>query len=533
MLYPDDLKDMPDYFVQNFRELEDWVVQDFGRRVGKAGQITDTAEWQLIRATELNMSADRFAEKLAEVADISIEEARKMINDAADLSMDRDKEIYRLVGEDVPTSEQYKKYINAASRQLSDEFANITGSMGFAYKDAFGNTQFTFFQNYYNQCCDLAQMQVSTGTLSYQQAIKSAVDKMVNSGLRTVDYASGYQCSAEGAVRRSVLTGVNQMADKMNQQVEEDLDAEYVEVSAHAGARPSHAVWQGRVYKLVGSEPGYPNLVDATGYGSVTGLCGANCRHSKYAFFPGISERAYTDYDLEHMDPWKKRTIDGKEYTYYEATQRQRAIERQIRKSKQKITGYEAAGNMDDAIENESIKLQRLKQYYKSFSNKASLRMDNSRHQVTGFDKSISQKAVWTYKKVANSATKKYNKDETKSVDLYLMDKKLAKDIKESYNLTHKTNKYKDHTKEEADKTGRSYLTITYEEAQEIVNKYATTGTFVRKQDESLKWVNKERIEVDHDVGVYRDEAGFEAKTNKLMLVYSKKGGTHLIPRRP
>ena len=158
-------------------------------------------------------------------------------------------------------------------------------------------------------------------------------------------------------------------------------------------ARPEHAEWQGKVYKLNGSEPGYPNLAAATGYGTGPGLKGWNCRHDFYPFFPGIDERAYTDEDLRNIDP-PPFEYDGKTYTAYEASQRQRQMETAMRRTKRRIMAADGAGLTDDFTA-ESIKLRRQREMYREFSHKAHLPTQEDRMQVLGFGHSMSSKAVW------------------------------------------------------------------------------------------------------------------------------------------
>ena len=229
--------------------------------------------------------------------------------------------------------------------------------------------------------------------MSHQQAVRSAVQELADAGISFVDYASGWVNRADVAARRACLTGVSQLSGELSMQNAETLDTGYVEVTAHMGARPEHAEWQGKVYKLNGSEPGYPNLAAATGYGTGPGLKGWNCRHDFYPFFPGIDERAYTDEDLRNIDP-PPFEYDGKTYTAYEASQRQRQMETAMRRTKRRIMAADGAGLTDDFTA-ESIKLRRQREMYREFSHKAHLPTQEDRMQVLGFGHSMSSKAVW------------------------------------------------------------------------------------------------------------------------------------------
>jgi len=151
----------------------------------------------------------------------------------------------------------------------------------------------------------------------------------------------------ETAVRRAVITGVNQTCGMLQEARAEEMECDLIEVTAHAGARPSHAEWQGKIYSRSGTHPKYPSLVEATGYGSATGLKGVNCRHDFYPFIEGVSEPAYEEEELTNFEEARDYTYNGQEMTEYEATQQQRYIERQIRKYKRKQQVLKAAGLPD------------------------------------------------------------------------------------------------------------------------------------------------------------------------------------------
>lgn len=281
--------------------------------------------------------------------------------------------------------------IEAIRRQTLDEFHNITASMGFLVNN--GRTMLPPAKAY-QWALDSATLQIQSGAISYNQAIKSAIQQLAGGGLKVVNYESGHVDQIDVAVRRAVMTGVNQICDQYTNQSAEFLETRYFEVSAHSGARDkpgpspwsSHKDWQGKVYYQ--SENGeddplglYDDLVATTGYGFVDGLTGANCRHHKYPYIPGVSERTYTDEQLAHIDDGLGCEFDGKKYTAYEATQMQRRIERQIRAQKKLKNAYEKSGLAEEA-QAASIKLRRLNAKYKAFSEAAGLPEQRERTKV-------------------------------------------------------------------------------------------------------------------------------------------------------
>ena len=226
------------------------------------------------------------------------------------------------------------------------------------------------------------------GAINYNQAIKTAVKELADSGLKVVDYESGHQDHVDVAVRRAVMTGVSQICAKYTEQSAEYLDTPYFEVSAHVGARDkpgpspwsSHKDWQGKVYSVRTGDI-YPSIYDVCGLGAVDGLEGANCRHRRFPWVEGVSERTYTDEQLEHIDDGHGCTFDGKDYTAYEATQMQRRIERTVRKLKREKAAYKAAGLHEDETA-ANIRLRRLNAKYKAFSAEAGLPEQPERMRV-------------------------------------------------------------------------------------------------------------------------------------------------------
>lgn len=398
-LTPEELKGIPEGFVKLFQELEDFIISDISRRIAKVGSLTDSAKLQVIRANEIGISIDSIKEKVEEILKISDEKLEEIFKSAGLYSMSKENALYSAAGlgeVSVLENTALKSIIYASIKQTSGELYNLTQSLGFAQK-VNGKIVYKPIAKYYHDAMDLAVMQIKSGVTDYNTAIRQAVNKLCESGIRYVDYESGVVNRIDTAVRRAVLTGSNQMTQKMTIKGMEEVGNDFVETTAHIGARPSHADWQGRVFCYSGKSREYPPFVESTGYGTGAGLGGWNCRHSFYPFVPGISVRAYTDEMLANIDPPPFK-YNGKEYTYYEATQHQRYIERKIRKTKTQLIGYNAAG-LDKDFQNASIRLKQQERYYKEFSKVANIPTEKDRLQLHGFDRSIAQKAVWANKK--------------------------------------------------------------------------------------------------------------------------------------
>ena len=253
------------------------------------------------------------------------------------------------------------------------------------------------------QAADYAHMEIVYGKKSVYDAVAFAVSdvlKDTGNAFSRVTYPSGHSDAIEVAMLRAARTGGAQTAATVIERYCDESKIELVEVSAHYGARPEHAVWQGKVYSLHGSTSKYPNLADATGYGTVTGLLGANCMHLYYPF-PEGSERTYTDEQLQEMQN-EKLMYQDKEVPTYELIQKQRAFERSIRKQKQDILKNEAAGSDVTA---DKIRLKNTQNRLKRFLDDVGFTRRPQREQVYGWDRSHAAQ-VGAVKLLTNAAGK-------------------------------------------------------------------------------------------------------------------------------
>ncbi|MGN1090706.1 MAG: phage minor capsid protein [Huintestinicola sp.] len=405
MLTPDYLQGAPAELENLFLKLEEEIISDICRRIAKVGGLTDSAEHEIIRLKELGAGTDYIKQKIAEYSGLSDEAVDSLFFDAAQTSDEFYSDVYDKAN--VPyTPYEYNEFfqqaVTAAVNQTKGELRNFTQSMGFSYRGSNGQIRFHTAAEAYRDCLDYVFMQTATGMTDYNTAVRNATKRLTDSGLQFVDYESGVRNHADVAARRAVLTGLSQYTGKIAERNMQELDTDIVEVDAHPGARPDHAEWQGRWYSFSGKSEKYPSLVEVTGYGTVTGLKGANCRHDYYPVIEGISEPSYTEEELRNIDP-PPFEYDGKTYTCYEATQRQRYMERAIRKTKRELLAADSTCDKDKFTE-KSVLLRRQKEEYNKFSKAAGLLTQNERTQVAGFGRSEASRASWAAKKVQTAS---------------------------------------------------------------------------------------------------------------------------------
>lgn len=407
MLTPDYLDTLPDAVVALWQQVEDDILRDIARRIGKVGSVTKTAAWQAWRYEQMQACHQDVVSLLAKYSGKSKDAIRKALLDAGLETLASDDALYQSLGfapSAIDTNETLNNLLNAGYRQTLGTWQNLTATTA--------NTVTGEFE----RALDRAWLQVSSGAFDYKTAIKRAVDGLAVR-MNGVTYPSGHRDTLEVAVRRAVLTGANQTCAKLQLARADEMGCEFVEVTAHAGARPEHALWQGKVYHRGGAVTyqgvRYGDFEAATGYGTGPGLCGWNCRHNFYPFFPGLSAPNYSQEQLETFSA-KEVSYGGKQYTRYEISQMQRALERQVRNLKRRYLAEDAAGVDSTAA---AVKLRAARKDLKDFVQATGGRNDSARTSVSGFGHSQASKATAVARKeIEKYSAYHYNKNGTIAV---------------------------------------------------------------------------------------------------------------------
>lgn len=382
---PELLDALPEELAELFRALEVTLLEEICSRLKAADELNEVTVQDIRTLRSHGIDLKEIEKAIRKTTGISETKLNKLLVDVVERNQKYYTDLIDLTHITQPETLVDAAEVAAIRAQTFGTFHNLTASMGFLV-DA-GRTMLPPAKAY-QWALDNATMQIQSGAINYNQAIKSAVKQLADSGLKVVDYESGHRDQIDVAVRRAVMTGVNQICAKYTEQSAEYLETPYFEVSAHSGARDkpgpspwsSHKDWQGRVYSIRANDI-YPSIYEVCGLGAVDGLEGANCRHRRFPWVEGVSERTYTDEQLAHIDDGLGCTFDGKTYTAYEATQMQRRIERTIRKQKRLKNAYSAAGLEEDATA-ANIKLRRLNAKYKEFSKAAGLSEQPERLKV-------------------------------------------------------------------------------------------------------------------------------------------------------
>lgn len=390
MLTPDYLEHCADEAIKINAELENFIIKDIARRIVQSGVMTETARHQIKAIQESGYLYNDIIVEIANISKLSTKVVKEIFEDAAIETMTFDDKIYELAGLK-PTafreSPAMMQILKTGIQKANNDINNLTmTSAGTA-------------QSKFQEITNMAYRQYTSGAFDYNTAIFNAVEQLSKDGINVM-YPSGKLDKIDVAVRRAVLTGVNQTANELQDKRAEELKTDLFEVTAHIGARvtkkqdwTNHAWWQGKVYSISGTSDKYPPLA-ITGYKiKIDGLAGINCRHNKFPFIEGISKRAYTDKELEEINN-KTVIYNGKEYGEYEALKMQREKERNIRATKREISGYQGImlGAEDETILNEARnkynlskrKLKKQEKEIRDFIKQTGLKRNNERERVIG-----------------------------------------------------------------------------------------------------------------------------------------------------
>lgn len=408
MLTPEYLWSVADPIVNIWEELNKWALKDICERIMAADlydyhELPGTARYRAWLLDQSGMHYEEMISVIAALTRTSEKEVKRLFEEAGLLTLENDKPIYENQGLSIPDIRT-----NSGLFQILNEvYQRTNGEMKNYIRTTLRNSQKQFYDS-----LDRAYMAVATGTRSYSEVIKETVEDLAKEGTR-VTYPSGHKDTIEVAVRRAVLTGVNQGAARISLENALQNGYEYVAIDAHVGARvddkdkiANHAGWQGKIFKIIGSTEQYGNLEEETGFpGNPLGLCGYNCRHH---FFPHI---------LGDTNPFEQNIPDEEENRKaYELSQKQRYMERKIRETKRNLLGLETCiKNCPDEktkfelqmeYDKKAAKLQKQNQAYREFCKENKLQTEDERLKPAKWDKTNADSARGAAKRY-NAAKKK------------------------------------------------------------------------------------------------------------------------------
>ena len=396
MLRAEEIEAMRDAATDLLRPVIEYLLRDIAERVAKAGQLTATAQYETWKLQQLGVSQRDLRTYLKKALRVSNAKLRQLLTQSAEAGYNYDLSSLPTVRA-IPfeENEAVQQIVRAVIAQTQGTIENLTQTLGMV--DPYGNVN--PLRDIYRKCMDYAFEQVSSGAVDYNTAIREATRNLAAKGVEYIDYESGVTTSLEAAVRRNIMGALGLMQEQISQHNHDQYGATGWEIDAHSNSAPDHEPIQGKQYTDAEYEVLNNSLVRRIGT--------LNCGHSAHPIVYGASIPQYTPEELEEMRQKNETGINfrGKHYTGYEATQRQRRLERAIRAQKRKILIDKATGD-SEKLETDQIKLQLLQQDYKAFSKAAGLRTQHERLEKVGF----AWKEATESRKVAESHYREWSK---------------------------------------------------------------------------------------------------------------------------
>jgi len=390
-MQPGELEGLPEEIIKLFYDMQNRVMDDVVRRIHKTGGITSTADYQINRLIGMGQTTEFIEAEIKRLTKATYPEIWEIYDQVVEKEFVRNRVLYEQINANyIPYSQnhQLQAWVEGMRAHTLGEFKNISQSLGFMVDMGHGKKVFTPLSEYYQKYVDRACLDIVTGTFDYNTVLRRVSSEMSESGLRTVDYASGISTRATVAARRAIMSGVNQVSANINIYNARQLGTNDFEITWHSGHRPDHW-WGGLVMS-------YEDLVSVCGYGTAAGLLGANCKHNINPFVRGASTRLYTDEQLAKMErkEAQTRTYNDKEYNACDATQKQRDMERKMQVQRSKIVNLKkGSGAREDIEAAQSRYLQQLRDY-KAFSGRMGIEPQMERVYVDRLGRVVNN---WKY----------------------------------------------------------------------------------------------------------------------------------------
>lgn len=375
------------------------IIERMMIRLGRGEDylLTATDKWQIEVLQDAGYLLENIQKEIADKTKKQQKEIKEAMEDAGVQALQWDDKIYQAAGlSPVPLlqSPVLMRIMQRNCNATAGEWRNFTRTTANEAQRLFINQM----DNAYNM--------VVSGSVSYTEAIRDVINDVSEVGLK-VNYPSGYKMSIESATMMIVRTGISQAAAEVSLERMKEMDWDIILVSSHLGARVgdggknpgNHSWWQGKFYSRTGRDKRFPDFVSSTGYGSITGLSGVNCRHS---FGTGDGENnPFEQYDTE-----ENRKA-------YETQQRQRTLERRIRDSKRKVQNLQAAVDsckdenlkfeLQQKLDRKSYTLSKQNKAYKQYCKDNNLKEYAERLKVAKWDRQQAAKAAGAARRYQNA----------------------------------------------------------------------------------------------------------------------------------
>lgn len=533
-------------FDKRFQDYNTKVLEKLGNVIKQFKDLTPSQAYSLAQQLKYNTTIKDLLDELSKISGLSVKDLKAILEKVAKENINFADVYYKSRGLETPIYSENKALQRLVSSVYSisgAEFKNIAKSTGFRLLGDNGELLLLDIDETYKYVIDKCVVAISQGKETYQQSMRSTLKQLSSSGVRKIEYESGYSRRLDSSIRMNILDSMRQVSNESQQLFGKEFDSDGIEISVHQNPAPDHELVQGRQFSNEEFE-NFQNDRKAVDYTGMVfepefeghdrrSISEYNCYHYIFSIVLGVSKPQYSDKQLKEIIDNKNKTFefDGKTYNMYEGAQLQRRIETAIRQEKDTQILAKASGDEEQVLKSQ-LRITQLNTKYKQLSQVSGLPTQKQRMSVSSYRKVSTKNVEKRVQKVYNTG------DLYRDTTLYIKAKKWQEKIKSGeVNLEIKEKKQSQHfINSKTYIKNKSYFNEKYsniDKIKELVNKYAGTGWIPDTQNDKLN-TSKERITTNEKIGTYiaTDENGkiiLKQETNSFIIHYSKKG-VHIVP---
>lgn len=533
-------------FDKRFQDYNTKVLEELGNVIKQFKDLTPSQAYKLGQQLKYNTTIKDLLDELSKISGLSVKDLKVILEKVAKENIGFADTYYKARGLETPIYSENKvlqRLVNSVYNVAGEELKNISKTTGFRLLDSNGKPLLLDIDETYKEVIDRCVVAISQGKETYQQSMRSTLKQLSSSGVRKIEYESGYSKRLDSSIRMNILDSIRQVSNESQQLFGKEFDSDGVEISVHLNPAPDHELVQGRQFSNKEFE-NFQNDRKATDYTGMVfepefeghdrrSISEYNCYHYIFSIVLGVSKPQYSDKQLQEIIDNKNKTFefDGKTYNMYEGTQLQRRIETAIREAKDTQILARASGDEEQVLKSQ-LRITQLNTKYKQLSQISGLPTKKQRLSVSGYRKISTKSVEGKVKKVYNTG------DLYRDTTLYIKAKKWQEKIRNGdVNLKIREKKQSQHFANSKEYIkDKSYFNEKYsniDKIKELVDKYAGTGWIPDTKENRLN-KSKERITTNERIGTYirKLENGkkvFIQETNTFIIHYSKNG-VHIVP---
>lgn len=387
-------------FDKRFQDYNTKVLEELGNVIKQFKDLTPSQAYKLSQQLKYNTTVKDLLNELSKISGLSVEDLKKVLERVAQENLGFAETYYKARGLETPIYSENKalqRLVSSVYKVAGEEFKNIAKSTGFRLLGDNGEPLLLDIDETYKYVIDKCVVAISQGKETYQQSMRSTLKQLSSSGVRKIEYESGYSRRLDTSIRQNILDSMRQVANESQQLFGKEFDSDGIEISVHQNPAPDHQIVQGRQF----SNEEFDNFqndrkaVDYTGMvfepefegHDRRSISEYNCYHYIFSIVLGVSKPQYSDKQLKEIinNANKKIEFDGKEYTQYELTQLQRRIESAIREAKDTQILAKASDDKDLVLQSQT-RITQLTTKYKQLCNVSGLPNKlSTRASVSGY----------------------------------------------------------------------------------------------------------------------------------------------------